>query len=87
MAKGHIIIDERRCKGCTLCTSVCPQDVIVMADEVLNAKGYHPARYDDPQGKCTGCTLCAVICPDVCITVYRQKRFPQPRLQHTPVTV
>lgn len=72
MAKGHVVINEVRCKGCTLCTSVCPQDVLTMADERLNAKGYHPVAYNDPQGHCTGCALCAVICPDVCITVYRE---------------
>ena len=86
MAKGHIVIDEGRCKGCTLCTTVCPQHVIFMADDVLNVRGYHPARYNDPHGTCTGCTLCAVICPDVCIIVYRQPRTT-PRSQLTPVTL
>jgi 2-oxoglutarate ferredoxin oxidoreductase subunit delta len=42
--------------------------------ERLNARGYHPAIYQDPQGDCTGCALCAVICPDACITVYRFKK-------------
>lgn len=70
MAKGRVIVDEDRCKGCKLCTSVCPQDILVMS-EALNARGYHPAQLVDLQGKCTGCGLCAVICPDVCFTVYR----------------
>ncbi len=71
MAHGRIIIDQDRCKGCELCTTVCPQNVIVMDESVLNAKGYHPAAFVD-NGECTGCAVCAVICPDVCITVYRE---------------
>ena len=72
MARGTIFIDQERCKGCGLCPTVCPQEVIRLDDDTLNAKGYHPALLDDPNGDCTGCAICAVICPDVCITVYRE---------------
>lgn len=72
MARGTIFIDQERCKGCSLCPTVCPQNVIQMEPETLNAKGYHPAILADPDELCTGCAVCAVICPDVCITVYRQ---------------
>ncbi|NDJ53334.1 MAG: 4Fe-4S dicluster domain-containing protein [Chloroflexi bacterium] len=75
MAKGTIFINQDRCKGCTLCTTVCPKDLIEMDQETLNALGYHPALLVDPSDDCTGCTLCAVICPDVCITVYREARM------------
>ena len=71
MAKGRVVIDEDRCKGCTLCTTACPQKVLVMANDRLNSRGYHPAQLADPQQRCTGCALCAVICPDATITVYR----------------
>lgn len=74
MARGTIIIDQDRCKGCILCTTACPQEVIVMDDDRLNAKGYHPALLADPDAKCTGCAICAVICPDACITVFREIR-------------
>ncbi|MBI4315658.1 MAG: ferredoxin family protein [Chloroflexi bacterium] len=71
MAKGRVEIDDDRCKGCALCTTACPQHVLFMADDQLNARGYHPALLADPDGHCTGCALCAVICPDACIKVYR----------------
>ncbi len=75
MAKGRVVVDEQRCKGCTLCTTACPQKVLIMA-EGLNGRGYHPVQLVDPQGRCTGCALCAVICPDVCLTVYRESARP-----------
>lgn len=78
MARGTIYIDQNRCKGCILCTTACPQSVIVMDNDTLNGKGYHPALLADPDDKCTGCAICAVICPDACITVYREMRAPQP---------
>ncbi len=72
MAKGTIAIDQDRCKGCGLCGIACPQELIILADSLLNANGYHPAVLHDPDAKCTGCAICAVICPDVSITVYRE---------------
>ena len=71
MAKGRIEIEENRCKGCELCTSVCPKEIIHMAD-YINVRGYRPAQFVDPDHECTGCTLCALVCPDVVITVFRQ---------------
>ena len=75
MAKGRIIIDEERCKGCTLCAAACALDVLVMATDRLNAHGYHPVQIADLQ-RCTGCGMCAVICPEACFTVYRTARRP-----------
>jgi len=71
MAKGRIVVNEELCKGCELCTAVCPKDVIVMAMDRFTPKGYHPAALQDPNGECTGCAICSVICPDAAITVYR----------------
>lgn len=74
MAKGHVVIGEDQCKGCALCVTACPQRLLFINTERLNARGYHPAQYVDPEGKCTGCALCAVICPDVCFTVYKSQK-------------
>lgn len=71
MAKGRIEIDEALCKGCALCTKVCPKDLVHVAADRLTSKGYHPVELIDPDGECTGCAICAVICPDAAITVYR----------------
>jgi 2-oxoglutarate ferredoxin oxidoreductase subunit delta len=69
-AKGRIVVDELLCKGCELCEDACPQDVIGMAAERLNAKGYHPAEL--MAAGCTGCGICAVVCPEAAISVYRE---------------
>jgi 2-oxoglutarate ferredoxin oxidoreductase subunit delta len=71
MARGTITIDENRCKGCELCTTVCPKNLIQMATR-FSLRGYRPAILADSAGLCTGCLLCAAICPDVAITVYRE---------------
>lgn len=72
MIQGRIVIDSERCKGCELCTTVCPQHVIHMSG-VFNSKGYQPAELADPTGACTGCAVCAIICPDTAITVFRRQ--------------
>jgi 2-oxoglutarate ferredoxin oxidoreductase subunit delta len=69
--KGAIVVDREHCKGCELCISACPTDVIRMEKNV-NSKGYHFAYMENPDA-CTGCANCAVVCPDGVITVYRKK--------------
>lgn len=71
--KGRITIDRELCKGCYLCISVCPEQLIAISDE-LNQMGYCPAMSINSEGesrKCTGCAMCATICPDIAIEVYR----------------
>lgn len=67
---SKVTFDENRCKGCQLCTSVCPTNIVVMATDRINKKGYHPATVNEME-KCIGCTNCALICPDCVITVER----------------
>ncbi|MGC9398728.1 MAG: 4Fe-4S dicluster domain-containing protein [Anaerolineae bacterium] len=73
MAKGMVVIDVDRCKGCGLCTHVCPVNILELSEDTFNAKGYHPVTVTDME-KCIGCGSCAVICPDVVFTVYRAAR-------------
>lgn len=67
---SKVTFNENRCKGCQLCTSVCPKNIVVMATDRINKKGYHPATVLEME-KCIGCTNCALICPDCVITVER----------------
>ncbi len=69
-AKGKVTFSEDRCKGCGLCTTVCPVKIITLDTERINVKGYHPAVVTD-MDKCIGCANCATMCPDVVIKVER----------------
>jgi 2-oxoglutarate ferredoxin oxidoreductase subunit delta len=71
--KGYVTIDESLCKGCSLCTGVCPKNVLRVSTERFTARGYRPVELEDPTGACTGCVLCATICPEAAITVYRAR--------------
>lgn len=68
-AKGAIVVDIEKCKGCNICVVNCPTDVIELAKEV-NGKGYPYAYMEQPE-LCTGCSNCALVCPDGVIEVYR----------------
>lgn len=78
MGKGMIVIDVDRCKGCGLCTHVCPVNILELSPDTFNVKGYHPVIVTD-MDKCIGCASCATICPDIVFTVYRRKREPRRR--------
>ncbi len=69
--KGTIVVDTQRCKGCAVCVTACPLQILTMSTEV-NGKGYPFAILGDPD-RCTGCASCGAICPDSCITVYRKR--------------
>jgi 2-oxoglutarate ferredoxin oxidoreductase subunit delta len=69
-----VIIDREICKGCGLCAEVCPHTLIYIALDEINAKGYQPAVFVDPEGNCTSCALCATVCPDIAITVYAEEK-------------
>lgn len=45
--KGTIVVDRERCKGCGVCVSVCPCDVLALSAEV-NGKGYPVAGWQIP---------------------------------------
>lgn len=65
MAK--LTINEARCKGCGLCITVCPKQILALSDKI-NEKGYNPVMMTD-QEKCIGCAFCATMCPDTVIKV------------------
>lgn len=61
-------VNFERCKGCALCTTVCPKKIMEMQKDKRNKKGYFTAACVD-NSKCIGCAMCAMICPDCVITV------------------
>ncbi len=72
----RLVIDERRCKGCNLCTAVCPYHIF-QEGRHLNERGIIVPVLDRPE-RCTNCRLrhlygrqlcgaCQLICPDQAI--------------------
>ena len=70
MAKGKVIFNIERCKSCGLCVDECPKGILEIDIDIINSKGYNPAKIVDEE-KCVGCASCALMCPDVVITVER----------------
>lgn len=68
--KGWIEVNELFCKGCELCATSCPQEVLALDNEHLTPKGYHPICII--KEGCTGCAICALVCPEAALTVYRE---------------
>ena len=66
-----VIFDEDKCKGCKLCINVCPKKIVVMAEDRINSKGFHPATVVK-QSECIGCTFCATMCPDCVIKIVKE---------------
>jgi 2-oxoglutarate ferredoxin oxidoreductase subunit delta len=64
-----LAIALERCKGCELCITACPHDVLALDVSVVNHLGYHPVRLTDAAG-CTSCAICARVCPDAVFTVF-----------------
>jgi len=73
----QLTINETLCKGCNLCTIVCPYKIFRIGT-IPNRRGiYIPTLYES--GRCTNCRLqdmydrqlcggCALICPDQAIS-------------------
>jgi 2-oxoglutarate ferredoxin oxidoreductase subunit delta len=65
LTKGIVTVIKDRCKGCKLCITYCPRNVLRMS-ETFNTKGYYyPEVQED--GVCVNCHFCEVLCPDFAI--------------------
>ena len=69
--KAILEFDRDRCKGCELCISVCPKNILALDKTAVNKKGYYPATVTDIE-QCIACASCARICPDSVITIYKE---------------
>ncbi len=67
-----ITIDKSWCKGCKLCVSVCPKQVLAMSKN-RSDRGYLMPQVVTPE-QCINCKQCEYICPDFCISVDFEER-------------
>ncbi|TLD88630.1 4Fe-4S binding protein [Helicobacter sp. MIT 05-5294] len=66
-------VNEKRCKACDLCVSVCPTGTLAMRLDEHRVLGkmvevLHPES-------CIGCQDCELHCPDFAISVADRKEF------------
>ena len=69
---SRVVFLEERCKGCLLCTTVCPKNIIVKSER-FNRQGYQVVEITDAN-QCIGCTACGLICPDVAVRVFKTRK-------------
>lgn len=62
---AYIKVEKGKCKGCMLCTLVCPKSLFKSS---INAdgRGYHVVEMEE-SNRCIGCYKCIWICPDMAI--------------------
>jgi 2-oxoglutarate ferredoxin oxidoreductase subunit delta len=84
-----LTIDEGRCKGCNLCTLVCPYHIFQEGDRP-NRRGIVVPKLDRPE-RCTNCRLqhlygrrlcgiCQMICPDQAISWEEERPYEAHRV-------
>jgi len=77
-----LVIDEKRCKGCNLCTMVCPYKIF-QPGKRPNMRGIVIPELDRPE-RCPNtrlqvlygrilCGMCQMICPDQAISWQEEK--------------
>jgi 2-oxoglutarate ferredoxin oxidoreductase subunit delta len=62
----RIIVDEKLCKGCSICVNICPKKVFDISTQL--STGYNISTASKPQN-CIACRLCEMSCPDFAIEV------------------
>jgi 2-oxoglutarate ferredoxin oxidoreductase subunit delta len=83
--KLSVHVDQERCKGCSLCVSVCARGLIRLSSR-LNDHG-HPFAEIDEEEKCGGCMNCAVICPEAAVEIAHATAAESPRTVPTAASV
>ncbi len=84
MPARDIRIDKRLCKGCHICISVCPHNVLKRAESVDN-RGFILPEVADITA-CKVCRLCELHCPDFAIVVVAENVNNEDESSSTPAT-
>ncbi len=82
-------INENRCKGCNLCTTVCPYRIF-KPGKVPNKRGVLVPELDRPE-RCANCRLqklhgrtlcgvCQLTCPDQAISFEEEKPYERQKV-------
>jgi 2-oxoglutarate ferredoxin oxidoreductase subunit delta len=66
-------VDEKKCKACDICVSVCPAGVLSMHYDVTSTLGAM-VKIDHSES-CIGCGNCELSCPDFAISVADKSEY------------
>ena len=70
---SYPVINKEICKGCMRCIIGCPQNAILLSNDMNNA-GYQFAHYSGDG--CTGCKDCYFTCPEpLALEVHQLKKI------------
>ena len=71
-------IDDELCKGCEICSDLCPRNVLAPS-KALSKRGYYlPVAVK--KDKCTGCRQCELMCPEMAILISKEKWTREKRI-------
>ncbi len=59
--KFEVVLNAKTCKGCGICTALCPKGVLKIRPDG-KAEVAEPAA-------CIGCQSCSLHCPDFCFEI------------------
>ena len=69
----RVCVTDDFCKGCAICTTVCPEELLEIDNHHLNSQGYNPVCVDLSR-ECVGCGNCVLMCPDNAILIEKSAR-------------
>mgnify|MGYP000075785428 FL=1 len=60
---GHLVLEYKKCIGCTLCAQACPNQALRLKAVADANKKRHLSEYVYLMGRCLYCDLCVESCP------------------------
>lgn len=65
---GRLILNEKKCISCKLCSMACPNEALALTVEIDEQKKRHMKKYVHKSGRCLYCNFCVEACPTKAIT-------------------
>ncbi|WP_196595024.1 NuoI/complex I 23 kDa subunit family protein [Pectinatus frisingensis] len=65
---GKLVLDQKKCIGCRLCSMACPNEALDLTVETDENKKRHMTKYIHKSGRCLYCGFCVEACPTKAVT-------------------